>query len=170
VRERVRRILAHRRLGIPHDDRDDLEQEVMAELWRAVNRAGFDFEAGFWAFVEIVTSRRCIDWLRSRRRFVPVAADVRDSAASPLDRAVDAERATLAHQVLEALDPECRKVVTMRLHEGMSYRSIAEVLGKSEGAVRVQMYRCVRHAQRLMGQIGPTQRRSVEPGETDGAS
>ena len=38
VRERVRRILAFRRLKIPKQDRDDLEQEIMTEVWQAVNQ------------------------------------------------------------------------------------------------------------------------------------
>ena len=67
VRARVRKILAFKRLRIPDQDRDDLEQEIMTEVWQAVNRPEFDFTAGFWGFVEIVTSRRCIDWLRSRK-------------------------------------------------------------------------------------------------------
>ena len=158
VRERVRRILAHGRLGIPADARDDLEQEVMAELWRAVNRAGFDFTAGFWGFVEVVTSRRCIDWLRSRRAHPEMPEAVRDHGGSPLDLVLASERSAIAAQVLQELDPECREIIVMRLRDGLSYRSIADTLGKSEGAVRVQMHRCVRHAQRLM------QRRRPSPG------
>jgi RNA polymerase sigma-70 factor (ECF subfamily) len=170
VRERVRKILYHKRLGIPDYDRDDLEQEVMAELWRAVNRAGFDFTAGFWGFVEIVTSRRCIDWLRSRRGLVPVADNTQDQRKSPLDEVLDAERSEIAAHVLEALDPECRKIIIMRIHDGMPYQRIADILGKSVGAVRVQMYRCISHAQRLIHETDPAPRRKTEQGGPDGSS
>jgi RNA polymerase sigma-70 factor (ECF subfamily) len=166
----VRRTLSFNRLGIPADQRDDLEQEVMAELWRAVNRAGFDFTAGFWGFVEVVTSRRCIDWLRSRRGLVPVPEAVRDHGGSPLDRVLETERSEIAAQVLQGLDPECRKIVVMRMREGMSYRSIAETLGKSEGAVRVQMYRCIRRAQRIVGHVDPSLRKGPGRGGSDGSS
>jgi RNA polymerase sigma factor (sigma-70 family) len=151
VRARVRRILAFKRLRIPDQDREDLEQEIMTEVWQAVNRPGFDLTAGFWGFVEVVASRRCIDWLRSRRVRLPLSEDLLDSGKSPLQKTLDNERTGLAEKVLAALDPDCRKLILLRLREGCSYSAIARDLGKTEGALRVQMYRCIRAAQQLLG-------------------
>jgi RNA polymerase sigma-70 factor (ECF subfamily) len=170
VRDRVGRILSHKRLGIPDHERDDLEQEVMAELWRAVNRAGFDFTAGFWGFVEVVTSRRCIDWLRSRRVLVPLPEAAPHQGRSPFDGVLETERAQIAADVLRHLDLECRKIILMRLREDIPYRRIAEILGKSEGAVRVQMYRCIRHAHRIVQAMHPSLVSSAEEGRSDGTS
>ena len=170
VRHRVRRILSFRRLGLPEHARDDVEQEVMTELWQAVNRSGFDFRAGFWGFVEVVTSRRCIDWLRTQRETSPVTENLRDGGRNPFDRVVDGERSEIASQVLEELDQECRTLVTMRLHEGMPYRNIARALGKSEGALRVQMHRCIRNAQRLLREKEAVPRRGFGEGGRDGSS
>jgi RNA polymerase sigma-70 factor (ECF subfamily) len=157
VRERVRKILGYRRLAIPNHDRDDLEQEVMVELWRAVNRPGFDFSAGFWGFVEVVTSRRCIDWLRSQRTPVRLLESIRDERSSPLDSLLDDERAGIARHALERLDSECKMILTMRIQHRLPYREIAEHLGKSEGAVRVQVHRCIRRAQQLISESGEHQ-------------
>ena len=66
VRARVGRIVAFRGYGIPWQDRSDLEQRILIEVWEAVSRPGFEPD-GFWGFVEVVASRRCIDWLRARR-------------------------------------------------------------------------------------------------------
>lgn len=151
VRERVRKILRFKRLGIPGQERDDLEQEIMTVVWQAVNRPGFDFTAGFWGFVEVVSSRRCIDWLRSRKVSAPISEDLLDSGKSPLQKTLDNERADLAEKVLATLDPDCRKLILLRLREGRSYSKIARDLGKTEGALRVQMYRCIRAAQQLLG-------------------
>lgn len=155
VRERVRRILSHRRFGISHHEREDLEQEVMAELWRSVNRPGFDFTAGFWGFVEMVVSRRCIDWIRSKRGVVTVVADIQDQGKDPLDEVLDAERSELAERIVQALEPTCRGLIKMRFHNGMSYSEIARVLGKSEAALRVQLHRCIRSAQGLLAEYLP---------------
>jgi len=151
VRARVRKILAFKRLRIPVQDREDLEQEIMTEVWQAVNRPEFDFTAGFWGFVEVVTSRRCIDWLRSRKVSAQISEDFLDSGKSPLQKTLDNERTGLAEKVLAALDPDCRKLILLRLREGCSYSAIARDLGKTEGALRVQMYRCIRAAQHLLG-------------------
>jgi RNA polymerase sigma-70 factor (ECF subfamily) len=170
VRRRVQRVLSFGRLRIPVQDRDDLEQEIMADVWQAVNRPGFDFTAGFWGFVEVVTSRRCIDWLRTTRKPNPINEDLRDRAKGPVELVLDGERAKIAAQVLGALDPECRKIVGLRLHEGMPYRQIARILGKSEGAVRVQMYRCIRSARDILNRMDPEACLGFGEGGPDGPS
>ncbi len=150
VRARVRRILAFKRLRIPDQDREDLEQEIMTEVWQAVNRPAFDFTAGFWGLVEVVASRRCIDWLRSRKVRLPLSENLLDSGRNPLQKTLDNERTDLGEKVLAALDPGCRELIRLRLAEGCSYSKIAHDLGRSEGALRVQMYRCLRAAQQLL--------------------
>jgi len=153
VRQRVHRILSNRRLRIPAQERDDLAQEVMTELWRAVNRTGFDFTAGFWGFVEVVTSRRCIDWLRARRIHEPLPEDLEEASMNPFDRAVEAERTASVSRVVQALEPGCRELITRRMFEGASFREIAQQTGKSEVALRVQLYRCIRSARNLLDEL-----------------
>jgi RNA polymerase sigma factor (sigma-70 family) len=170
VRQRVRRILAFKGLRIPRQDRDDLEQEILAALWQAIKRSDFDFGAGFWGFVEVVTSRRCIDWLRAKKETYSIEENLRDTGKSPVERVLEDERAKIASQVLGALDPQCRKIVSMRLHEGMPYRQIARSLRKSEGAVRVQMYRCIRAARDILNRIDPEACLGSGEGGPDGPS
>lgn len=155
VRERIRRILCYRQMRIPEHARDDIEQEIMTHVWQAVNRTGFDFSAGFWGFVEVVTSRRCIDWLRAERETAPGIEILRDEGKDPLDNVLHEERSKIASRILQSLDTPCRQLITMRLHEAMSYQEISRALGKSEGAVRVQMHRCIRNAQRLIDKHYP---------------
>ncbi len=156
VRERVRKILVFKKFGIPHQDRDDLEQGIMTEVWQAVDRPGFDFEAGFWGFVEVVTSRRCIDWLRAQKREPSrLALDLQDERRGPFERALDGERAKIASQILQALEPDCKRLIVMRLHENIPYKDIAKTLGKKEGAVRVQFYRCIRSAREIVTRMDP---------------
>lgn len=153
VRRRVKRIVAYGGLAIPLQERDDLEQEVMADIWRAVNGPRFDFSAGFWGFVEVVTSRRCIDWLRTRRDKVALSEELAAPVQGPLGDALERERATLASEVLAALDPRCRELIGLRLRDDLSYAEIARALGESEGALRVQLHRCVGRARQLVKRI-----------------
>ena len=162
ARQRVGKILAHGALQIPPQDREDLEQEIMTEIWQAVNRSRFDFFGGFWGFVEVVTARRCIDWLRSRKEQVPIPEGLGSPAPSPLRRALDRERSEVASEALAALHPRCQQLVSLRLRDELSYKEIAEVTGTSEGAVRVQFYRCIRRAKRLLKRIA--QAKEPSPG------
>lgn len=154
VRHRVARILAHGGLAIPDQERDDLEQEVMAEIWQAVNRSRFDFSAGFWGFVEVVTSRRCIDWLRTRREKLPLPEEVVSPHRGPLRQTLERERSDLGSEVLSALDPPCRELITLRLRDDLSYAEIARATGKTEGALRIQLYRCIRRAREVLQRFG----------------
>lgn len=153
VRDRIRRILSYRSLDFCSPERADLEQEVMIEIWQGVNREGFDPSAGFWGFVEVVTSRRCIDWLRSRRERVALPEGLVDPGAGPLRNAQERERGDLASATLASLDSPCRELLELRFRDDLSYREIARRTGKTEGALRVQLYRCVQQARSLVEQI-----------------
>jgi RNA polymerase sigma factor (sigma-70 family) len=150
VRDRVRKILRFRGLWIPDDELDDLEQEVMTQVWRAVNRTGFDPEAGIWGFVEVVAARRCIDWLRSRRATEPLEETWPDTRRDPLRFTLERESRRLVAVALAALDEPCRELLSLRIQQDLGFAEIASRLGRSEGALRVQLYRCVRSARHAL--------------------
>lgn len=162
VRRRVGRIIRYRRLRMPPQERDDLEQQIVTEVWQGVNRSSFDLTLGFWGFVEVVSARRCLDWLRGRRDpYQVLDPGIRDGRADPLERSLREERSKWVGQILSSLEPACRELIVMRFRDDLPYRRIAERLGKGEGAVRVQMYRCIRRARDLVERL-PRERRSQD--------
>ncbi len=154
VVSRVRRILASRGYGIPEEDRRELEQMAMAQILNAVRRPGFA-EAGFWGFVEVVAARRCIDWRRRRRAETPLedAEDYPDPSLGPLGKILEREKRELAQGALARLPEACRRLIELITGQGKTYREAALILGKSEGALRVQMYRCIREAREVLAEI-----------------
>ncbi len=154
VLRRVRRILAFRGYGIPSEDRRELEQIVVTQIWHAVCRPDFD-QAGFWGFVEVVVARRCIDWLRRRKTETRLedAGDFADPSLSPLGDLLRREKVALAKQTLAQLPEGCRQLIELVAEQGKTYRQAATILGRSEGALRVQMYRCIREARGLLAEI-----------------
>lgn len=149
VRRRVRTILGFRGYRIPVEDRRDLEQQVMAQLWQAVSGGGARTD-GFWGLVEVVTARRCIDWLRTRKSTVTLDMDPVDVLQDPHGRFEDRERQRLARSALESLPQPCRKLIYLHAGQGMTYGQISTLMGKSEGALRVQMHRCLERARRAL--------------------
>ena len=150
VRQRVSKILAHGSLAIPLQERDDLEQEITMQVWQAVNRPQFDFFSGFWGFVEVVASRRCIDWLRSRRTTLEIPDAMTSNRPGPLGATLRAERRGRVEEVLAQLAPSCRDLILARLRDELSYEAIARKTGKTKGALRVQLYRCIQRARTLL--------------------
>ena len=153
VRERVERIVAFRGYRIPAEDRRDLVQEVMAQLWTSVNRAGFDTDLGFWGFVEVVAARRCIDWLRRRRPETVSAPEAEATEDGPLDSVLAKERARLAAAALARLSRPCRELIHLHVGLNKPYGELAKLTGMNAGALRVRMFRCMRQARRILAEL-----------------
>jgi len=153
VRRRVRKILSYRGYGMPREEQQDLEQEVMTQVWQASNRSGADLGPGFWGFIEVVTARRSIDWLRTRRRHDELDPELADRGTTPLEQAISKEREQLVASTLERLPEPCRKLIFLHANLNKTYREISTLLKRSEGALRVQMHRCVQRAQGIVDEL-----------------
>lgn len=154
VRTKVARILAFRGYGIPREDRLDLEQSIMTQLWQSVGRPGFE-PGGFWGFVEVVASRRCIDWRRARREETALenVSEPSDPRPSPLGQVLEKEELRRAQAVLAKLPRACRDLIRLHAGQNRSYREIAEILGSSEATLRVQMHRCIKRARLMLQEM-----------------
>lgn len=118
-------------------DPDDLLGEVFLQVVRDLRR--FDGDgAAFRAWVFTIAHHRLLDDARARGRrpvsptaFVPeeVGGDVEDEAVRNLS-----ERAIT--QALEALSPDQRDVLLLRVIGGLTVPEIARLLDKREGAVK----------------------------------
>ena len=131
------RTVALRMLG-SGDDADDALQET----WLRLHRAGGDGIADLRAWLTTVTSRVCLDMLRTRRtrREVPVEIELDELAGAPTpeDEVLLAESVGLAlHVVMDELTPAER--IAFVLHDvfGLPFGQIAEVLGRSTDAVKM---------------------------------
>jgi RNA polymerase sigma factor (sigma-70 family) len=152
VRERVRKIVGYRAYGMGREDRRDVEQEVMIQLWQLASRRDGGEASGFWGLVEVVAARRCIDWLRRRREHLELSPAFA-GGADPLADALGRERRSLGEEALRRLGPACRELVRLHLGDGLDYRELAQLLGRTEGALRVQMHRCVRRAAEILAEL-----------------
>lgn len=152
VHRRVRRIIGFRGFRIPREERRDLEQEVMTQLWQAARDSRIEPGSRFWGFVETVASRRLIDWLRVRRETVPLDG-LAATEPGPLGDALAKERADLASAVVRRLPGSCRQLIQLRLVEGRKYADISHIVHKGEGALRVQMHRCIVRAREILDEL-----------------
>lgn len=123
------------------DDRDDLVQDILAQMWRAYPR--YDSGRPFSTWMYRVALNVAISWLRAagprRRATVPLDQDVHDLAASAPD-AVAAERQRALMCVIRALDPMNRALLLLYLDD-RSHREIAGILGLTETNVATKLHR-----------------------------
>ena len=97
----------------------------------------------------------------SRRPLAPLTAAsvVADDLPSPEDHALARDDAHTVQTLLAQLPADQRQVVELRL-SGLTDQEIAQVLGRSHGAIRTAHYRAVRQLRALFG---------AQPGETSHA-
>ena len=157
------RTVALRMLG-SGDDADDAVQEA----WLRLNRGGGEGIEDLRAWLTTVTSRVCLDMLRTRRtrREVPVEIDLDDLLGGPArpdaadreptpeDELLLAESVGLAlHVVMDSLTPAER--VAFVLHDifDLPFSQVAEVLGRSTDAVKMLASRARRRVRLVAPEV-----------------
>ena len=160
-RDRVARF-ATGRLGDP-EKAEDVTSETFEAVCRNLRsyRAGTDFEA--WLFT--IAHRRVADHFRRRYRRQEVALDEASSpadggqarsgtlpaVAGPEEAVLAAERRAEVAGAFRRLRPDQQEVLALRVLGGLSAAQVGEVLGKSEGAVRVAQHRALQSLRTAMG-------------------
>lgn len=145
----VSRVVQFRGYYIPPDERPDVVQDAMLDVLRALKAARFDSDREFFGFIRTVTHRRCVDWVRQRRkkeRLDPVASCIVD----PGDRLLAKERRELATEIVSRLKDPCRDLFALHVGIGMTYGQLAEHFGRTEGALRTQAYECLKQARKML--------------------
>ena len=160
-RDRVARF-ATGRLGDP-EKAEDVTSETFEAVCRNLRsyRAGTDFEA--WLFT--IAHRRVADHFRRRYRRHEVTLDEASSpadggqalpgillaVAGPEEAVLAAERRAEVAGAFRRLRPDQQEVLALRVLGGLSAAQVGEVLGKSEGAVRVAQHRALQSLRTAMG-------------------
>lgn len=151
-------VLAHQRqvynlcLRICCNEADamDLSQEAFIRAWRGLGQYQFGAEFSTWLYR--LTRNVCIDFLRAqkRRQTVPLHLNddegetelpLPDTAEGPEERAVAGERRRALAQAMQALSPEHREILTLRVIEDLPYEQIAQILGVRTGTVKSRLAR-----------------------------
>jgi len=131
------------------DDSEDLAQEVFLRIYRA--RKGYRPRAKFSTWLFTIANNVALNYLRGKGRnpTVPLAQDdtssqsprsaaeqvyAPDGTASAQLRKV--ELADVVRAALERLGEDQRLAVLLNKFEDMSYTEIAEVMGRTEAAVK----------------------------------
>ena len=132
---------AYRVLG----DRDraaDAAQDTFVKALRAL--AGFRGDASFrtWLLQIAVNTARSAGRATTRRREVALepGAGWETNRPGPDRQTVLRSEAARVEAAIDELPEKQRLAVTLRLQQELSYREIAEVIGSTEGTVRVNYH------------------------------
>ena len=144
---------------------EDIVQAAFVKLFHTMqDGAGPGDKVRAWLYR--VTHNEAVDHIRreSRLRLLHEreAADPAVSGREERDAALsDAEKRALVLEHVRALHPREQQVLLLRLDDGLSYREIGEITGRSEGNVGNILHHAVRKLSRRLGAGRP----SAESGE-----
>ncbi|MCG8476819.1 MAG: RNA polymerase sigma factor [Cytophagales bacterium] len=143
VNEYKERLYWHiRKIVIDHDDTDDILQETFVKVWN--NLEGFREESSVYTWIYRIATNESLGFLRKKKRrsfFSLSNADY--DLASKLDVYPFLEAERITHKLQKAilkLPTQQRLTFNMRYYDEMKFKDIAQILGKSEGAVKAHFH------------------------------
>ena len=139
-------------------------EDVAAETWVQVVRGLPRFtgdEKSWRAWLFTTARRRLLDQARLRKRHPAESLD--DIRAAEVPRSPDAEQVAMenlatesAMSMLTCLPDQQAEVILLRVVAGLDTDVVADMLGKSPGAVRVLAHRGLKKLQALLSGAGVT--------------
>jgi RNA polymerase sigma-70 factor, ECF subfamily len=142
----------------------DAAEDIAAETWLQVVRglSGFRGNESHWrAWLFTTARRRASDENRRRsRRSAPPLDDLEPGQMPNAPDAADLALRNLATQraitLVSALPPLQAEVIMLRVVAGLDTEAVAELLGRSPGAVRVAAHRGLRRLAGILAETGVT--------------
>lgn len=133
---------ARRMLG-NHLDADEVTQEVLIVLFEKLKT--FNFNSSLYTWIYKITSTRTLNFIRRKqiKRFFSPEEVSESELANDHDiiKSIDdRERIKRIEKLLMDLPPKQREVFILRNFEELSYNEIAEITGKSVGALKANYF------------------------------
>ncbi len=128
------------------DQAEDLFQETMLRLY--LHRRSYHPQASLRTWIYSIARHLCLNVLdRQKADRVAPASTVLDPEADPSPNPQQhlelVERAEAVRKAIRSLPLPHREVILLARFEGLPYREVARIVGRSEPAVRVMAHRAL---------------------------
>jgi RNA polymerase sigma-70 factor, ECF subfamily len=132
----------------------DLTQDTFMRASRSIEN--FRGQASFRTWLLTIATNQLRNSVRARQRKNEVDLTRVDDLPSPSEgpdvKAEDRAEIGRVQAMLDRLPEKQRLTVSLRLHDDLSFREIAEVLGSSEGSARVNFFHGIRRLRELLNE------------------
>ncbi len=137
-------------------DREASEDLVHTVFYRAIRyRYSFTGEGSFAKWIFRIARNSAIDFNRKMKNSFSHDADS-GSVQQIIDEDYDHDRKEKIEQLyyaMKKLEPEEREIIVLGKIECLKYREIADILGTTEGSVKIRMFRVLRKLKDMLIKI-----------------
>ena len=136
---------------------DDLTSETFCRAWGAMSQFRLH-EQYFGAWLLRIARNLTVDHFRSRARALELStADLShletDAVAGPDEALLPGVHSDELKVALSLLPPDQRRCLTLRYFDGLSIVTTAEILGRSQGAVKQLQWRGLRNLSKSLAHL-----------------
>ncbi len=134
-------------------DPDDLVSEIFTSVFSSLDRFSGN-EADFRGWLFTIAQRRVVDELRRRSRRVETTAYTPEEDTRQVPSAEEGGLERMGEEwvrrVLDRLAPDQREVLLLRILGDLTVEQVAELVGKSPGAVKALQRRGLASAEKIV--------------------
>jgi RNA polymerase sigma-70 factor (ECF subfamily) len=131
-------------------DAQDVFQETFLRFWQSAQQERTMTNVP--AFLLRIARNLCFNFLRDQHPTTEFEEELHTppTSSSPEHQLERAELSTILHRALAQLPPEYREALVLREQIGLSYAEIAYIVGASESAVKVRVFRAKEKLRQLL--------------------
>lgn len=131
-----------RKMVKTHEDTNDIIQNVFVKVYRNIDK--FKGNSKLYTWLYRIATNEALTFLKKQQRNITEAIDSPDMNLSEqlvADSNIEGETIQkILQQAIETLPEKQKLVFNMRYFEELSYQSISEILGTSEGALKASYH------------------------------
>ncbi len=122
---------------------EDLTSQVFTEVLEGL--VHYREQGNFAAWLFTIARRKAIAAYRCQRPNLPLekAEEISESDEDPLEHLVQGEQRERMAALFAGLDENQRELLRLRFNAGLGYAEIGTVLGRTEAAVKMAIYRLI---------------------------
>jgi len=141
-----------RRMTGNHLDADEIVQEVLLVMYRKIKT--FNFRSSLYTWIYTITTTRSINFIKRRSLKQAFSLhDVENDQKSETDVITDLESKEEVKRLenfLQYIPAKQREVFILRAIDGLSYKEISEITGRSEGGLKSNYFHALRKLTEMM--------------------
>lgn len=135
-------------IGVHTPEWEDVVNEIMVNVIEKLKKGEFRGESSIGTFIYTITSRRIIDFIRSKSKVLKHAPEP-NPYASPQDSIENKEKAEWIAKAIEKLKPKYKEILYLYYYQELSREEVAKRLNITPRRVSER----VNYAQKLLRKI-----------------